>query len=393
MSPSSRKGRVCEILEATEGGTREHLRQIARHVDRERFELTFVVSNLRDPAFAKDIADMRGMGHTVHVAPMRRAVRPWCDLVAAVRIWRVLRRGRFDVVHTHSSKAGMLGRVAAWAAGVPARLHTPHVLPFEQETPAPVRWLYRGMEAVAGRLTTTFIALSEHERGRMVETGVARPDQVAVLHNGVESAEPATPQERGAKRGELGLSPTQPAICCVGRLVPQKGHRYLIEAVRRVVDAVPDAVCVVVGEGPLRQEVEGQVRRLGLGESVRLVGQREDVRELLPAFDALALPSLWEAMPYTVLEAMAAGLPVAAFDVSGLGEFIRPGDTGVLVPPRDSAALADALLGLLQEPSLRSRMGDAAREAARERFSVGQFVAGLERLYSGEPTGPSPPDR
>lgn len=382
VSRSDRRIRVCEVLEATEGGTREHLRQIAGHLDRGRFELAFVVSPLRDPTFGHDIAQMRAWGHEVALVPMHRAVRPLGDLVACVRLWRYFARRRFDIVHTHSSKAGIVGRVAAWLAGVPARLHTPHALPFQQQVGPCKAAMYRAIEAIAGRLTTKLVALSTFEERLLLRTGVARPNQVQIVHNGVDVHELPTAGMAARKRHELGLPSDALVVGSVGRLVEQKGHKFLIQAARRVVDALPGATFAIVGEGPLRESLSAEIARLGLGQNVRLMGHRDDVRDLLPALDMLVLPSLWEAMPYSVLEAMAAALPVVAFDVSGIGEFVRHGQHGLLTPAKDPVALSDAIIALGRDESLRLRMGADGREWVRSQFSTRHFVQSLEKLYS-----------
>ena len=382
MPRKRRPVRVCQILEATEGGTREHFRQISTYPDRDRFELTFVVSPLREPSFAQDVAKMRALGHEVVLIPMRRAVRPLADTVACLRILRFLARRRFDIVHTHSSKAGILGRVAAWLAGVPVVIHTPHVLPFEQRTGWLARGIYRWAELLAGRLSTRLVALSAYEKRLMIRTGIARPWQVQIIHNGVELREPMSASARRAKRRELSLSPDAFVVGCVGRLVEQKGHVHLIRAARQVVDGVPNAVFLIAGDGPLRGELCAEAARLGLADRIRFLGQREDVPELMEVFDVFGLPSLWEAMPYTILEAMAAGLPVVVSNVSGLGEFVQHDRQGLLVPLGDAASLAGAVMGLGTDRGRRTRMGARGRGRVNNHYGVPRFAAMLERLYA-----------
>ena len=318
----------------------------------------------------------------MRLIPMHRPVRPPADLVACVELWRYFVGRRFDIVHTHSSKAGILGRAAAWAAGVPVRIHTPHALPFEQQVGTLKRAMYRGIEALAGRITTKLVALSSFEKRTMLRTGLARPSQVVVIHNGVETTKPTTPETAARKRSELGLSSDALVVGSVGRLVEQKGHTFLVRAARRVVDAVAEATFLIVGEGPLRERLSEEIDGLGLTQNVRLLGHRDDVRELLPALDMVVLPSLWEAMPYAMLEAMAARLPIVAFDVSGLSEFVRHGRDGLLVPERDCVALADGIISLGEDTPRRLCMGENAREFVCTRFSSRHFVQSLERLYS-----------
>ena len=266
---------------------------------------------------------------------------------------------------------------------MPAVLHTPHVLPFEQRIGWLSRGIYRWTELLAGRITTQLIALSAHEKRLMIRSGIARPQQVRIVQNGVELRQPMSPSARRAKRRELSLSPDAFVVGCVGRLVEQKGHIHLVRSARRVVDVIPNAVFLIAGDGPLREELRAESARLGLADRVRFLGLRDDVRELMEVFDVFALPSLWEAMPYTILEAMAAGVPVVASSVSGLGEFVQDGKQGLLVPPEDQDALAHAIVALGSNVARRAEMGSMARRRGYERYRVAQFVANVECLYRG----------
>ncbi len=378
MENGKRPIRVCHVLEATEGGALEHILQLARGLDQQAFELSFVLSPRRDPDFEAHAEFLRGCGVRMQALPMHRAIRPLADLRAAWRLWRLFRRERFDIVHTHCSKAGMVGRVAAWAARRPVRIHTPHGPPFLQRVGPLKRALYKLLERAAGRITTVFIALSAFEERLLLDSGVAQPGQVRLAHNDIEFRPEPTDEDRRRGRRMLGVESDAFLVGAVGRLVEQKGHRFLVEAARRVVDARPDARFVVAGEGPLRAALEDRIGELALREHFRLLGQRDDVREWLPALDVFALPSLWEAMPYTILEAHDAGLPIVASDVCGLGEFLP---CGVLVPPENPAALAEALLDLAANAEKRRALGRRGREFARERFAFPRCAEQTAAIY------------
>jgi glycosyltransferase involved in cell wall biosynthesis len=204
-------------------------------------------------------------------------------------------------------------------------------------------------------------------------------DRVKVVYNGVDAAPAGLQREQ--KRLELQLGPEELLLGTVGRLDDQKGHAVLLEAVARLKDSIALRL-VILGEGPLRPALEGQIRRLRLERSVRLLGERADVASWLSALDLFVLPSLWEGLPNSLLEAMAIGLPCLATSVDGVPEVILPGQNGLLVPAGDSAALAQAITALAKDPAARSRLGQAAAKTARERFSLSRMIAEYEATYS-----------
>ena len=212
----------------------------------------------------------------------------------------------------------------------------------------------------------------------MRRAGIARPGEVVVIHNGIDPRPLPPPARIASKRRELGIGDDAFLVGAVGRLVPQKGHTYLVQAARQVADVLPRTRFVVAGDGPLRDALQHEVAALGLAEHFTLLGQRGDVRELLPALDLFVLPSLWEAMPYTILEAHDAGLPIVASAVCGLDEFLPH---GVLTPAKDAASLAAAIVGLARDAATRERLGRLGRALVRERFPHTRCIERLEALY------------
>lgn len=369
--------RIAQVLEATTGGMRRHLRLLTQHLDRTRFALEAVVSTRRDPRFLEDVEWMRAQGLPVHILPMVREIRPVADLRALLQLWRLLRRGRYDIVHTHSAKAGFLGRLAAHWAGVPVVLYTPHAFPFMM---ASGRGFYAWLERLVAPYTTRFIAVSEGERAAGLAAGVGRPEQYVVIENGIDlAALRAGP--RTDRRLQWGLSAEEVVIGTAGRLVGQKGFCYLIAAVPRVLAAVPQAHFVIVGAGELEERLRRQAQQAGVAHRVHLVGWQEDIFSCYEAFDLFVLPSLWEGCPYTLLEAMGCGRAVVATRVAGCSDIVREGETGLLVPPAQPEALAEALIALAQDPSRRQEMGQRGREVIERRYSLERFITEMETLY------------
>jgi glycosyltransferase involved in cell wall biosynthesis len=215
------------------------------------------------------------------------------------------------------------------------------------------------------------VAVSSATKADWVRRARVSPARVVVIPNGIAPSSFERPSDLAAARRRLGL-PTdrRTVIAAVGRLAPQKGYNFLLEAVALLSRDYPELTVALAGEGPSQQELTEQSRMLGIADRVHFLGFQPDVRPVLQAADVFALPSLWEAMPYALLEAMASALPVVGTEVAGVPEVIIPGETGFLVPPRDSQGFAAALRPLLDSPSLRERMGKAGRERVASHFSL-----------------------
>ena len=302
--------------------------------------------------------------------PLLRHYNPVTALPAVASIARYLRREAFDIVHTHSTEAGIIGRLAAARADVPAVVHTVHGVPFtEDRNDLLNRFVLAAERRVAprtDRIVTNADAIAEEYLAR----GIGRPEQYTTVYSGIDverfaSAEPAPD-----------LPGDRPRVTMVGRLVAGKGLGVLLDAVESM-DSEAFSVCVV-GDGPEREGFEREVRERGL--EVFTLGYREDVERILAASDVFVLPSFREGTPRVITEAMASGLPVVATDIAGIPEQVEDGANGYLIPVGESAALAERLERLVGEPERRIAFGQASRERV-ERFSRERMVADLDGVY------------
>jgi len=326
-----------------------------------------VIVGAHGGAFVREAAEQSGL-EFVHLEHLRRPVSPWRDLRGFVELYRLLRRHRPDLLHASSSKAGVIGRLAAVAARVPVRIFTVHGWAFSAHSGA-ASVLYRWADRIAGRATTATICVSQRERADGLRARTCRADRTVVIPNAVDvDAYPQSPLERAV-----------PRLISVGRLAAPKDWSTLLSALTEL-DPETFAELVIVGDGPERERVEHEVKMRSLGR-LRLLGERDDVPDLLSDADVFVLASRSEGLPLSVVEAMAAGLPVVASDVGGLHELVRNGETGVLVPPGDPAALADALRPLLVDRELRRRLGSAGRERAKALFDLSGFRRAHLELY------------
>lgn len=374
--------RVLEVVEATAGGTRRHVTELVCNLNPEKFEVSVVCSTLRDPGYRADIEAMRRRGATVTVIPMVRNISPVRDAVAFFRIWRHIRQGGYDIVHTHSSKAGFLGRLAAAAAGVRSIIHTPHTFAFQMGVGPVFKALYRVLERRMSRLTTRYACVSRSEEESAVQAGLEAAGKCVLIENGLpESAFSETGNTEQLRR-ELGLKADDLVVGTAGRFEAQKGLHDLLRAAVLVLQRVPKVRFVLMGEGSLLPEIRALRDRLGLQETVLLPGEVEQAALFCKAFDVFVLPSLWESLPYSLLEAMAAGNAIVATRVGGVPDALVHGESGLLVPPADPEALAEALVYMLTMPGRRHEFGAAARLRAHGRFRLEAMVRKIEELYT-----------
>jgi glycosyltransferase involved in cell wall biosynthesis len=291
-----------------------------------------------------------------------------------------LRQGRFDIVHTHSAKAGALGRFAAHRVGVPAIVHTFHGFPFHDFQFGPVRATYVATERMLGRITDQFLAVGGAVAAQAISLRIAPAERIRTIASAIEQhIIPASPTTRAAARRLMGLPEDAQVVGTVGRLAPQKAPQDLVAAMESMDRS--DVFCVWVGDGPLREEVARLIERRHLSKRFVLLGERRDVADLLPGFDVFALPSLYEGLPCSVVEAMTCGVPVVATAVNAVPEVVIPGRTGLLVPPGAPALMGRALAYLLDHPAEGSRLALAARSHIGDRFNPEILGRDLAETY------------
>jgi glycosyltransferase involved in cell wall biosynthesis len=360
------------------GGAQQNTLYTVSHLDRTRFEplLAAGTGGLLDEEAAR-------LEHVeVHFLPsLRRAVRPASDLAALLQLTALFRRRMPDIVHTHSSKAGILGRWAAHLAGVPVVIHSIHGFGFTPAQSPLVRGAFIAAERATARITTRFIAVSRANLEEGIRRGLFDEDRAVLIRSGVElgrfmnSSLPA-----GRLRSEIGASPETPIAGMVACFKPQKSPEDFVSIAGMVARRVPSARFVLVGDGELRGDVEGAIRREGLEGQFHLLGWRRDIPEILHDLDVLVLTSRWEGLPRVFPEAMAAGKPVVACRVDGAAEAVLEGETGFLCEPGERAVLAERLVSLLSDRDRAREMGQAGRLRAGE-WDIDEMVRRQERLY------------
>ena len=358
--------RILQVINSSEeGGGANHLQALVSHLDRHSF-VSLVATTDHGPMVARlEAADVK----VVDVDMMRSRV----DLRPVVRLRKLIRAADIDLVHLHGTRAGFFGTLAlSTLRPRPRAIYTVHGLSCNRKAGSTVKRFFAGVERFIAARVDRVISVSDIDRRFGVEQGILPADRTASIPNGIAVNGAGPPPQ---------IRPERLRVVTVARLVPQKGIPVLLQAARRVRDRFPEAEFTILGDGPDRAALEAQARRLGIGDGVVFAGATRNASSRLGEFDLFVLPSLWEGMPISLLEAMAAARPVVATSVSGSRELVLDGETGRLVPPGDPEALAQAILELATDPALAASMARAGRDRARRNYSIDRMVDSTVEIY------------
>ncbi len=370
---------VCHIITMLElGGAQQNTLFTVSHLDPARFRPVLITG---EPGpLDEEARNLAGV--EFHQIPsLVRAIRPLSDLRALLALARLLRRLKPAIVHTHSSKAGILGRLAARLAGVPVIIHSIHGFGFTRYQPAPVRRLLIALECLAARVTSRFFAVSEANRQLGVELGLFPENRCVVIRSGVDVASIRRLEvDTAAKKRELGLEPGRPTVGMVAPMKAQKAPLDFVRVAAKVAAKRPDTQFLFVGDGELRGAMEAEIARLDLAKSFRLAGWRRDVPAVMRCLDVFVLTSLWEGLPRVYLEALAGGVPVVGTRVDGAAEVVHDGVNGYLLAPGDVQGMADRVIALLANPTMAADMGRKGASLPPE-FDIHDMVRRQEQEY------------
>ncbi|GAK57431.1 putative glycosyltransferase, group 1 [Candidatus Vecturithrix granuli] len=385
--------KVCHIITQLElGGAQQNTLFTVEHLDRSQF-LPILITGAEGLLIeeANQCADVQ----KYYLPELIREIRPAQDLRVIIEIRRILRQ-EFQkdpqtplIVHTHSSKAGIVGRWAAKLAGVRWILHSIHGFGFHPYQSFPERWAYIFLEWLTARITTHFIAVSAANIATGIHYRLFSRDRVSLIRSGIDIARFQQYANRTSSEGQMHrtqmlrnfhLPQDKSLIGMVACFKPQKAPLDFIRVMKMVVERYPQAHAVMVGDGVLRSQIEAMIAEYHLEETISLVGWRTDIAELLPLFDVLVLTSYWEGLPRVCPQAMAAGLPIVATNVDGIPEAVQDGITGFLAQPGDLRALADKIVYVLEHPEIAQEMGRKGQERVAE-FDIYRMVHQQEELY------------
>lgn len=378
--PDPQRVKVLHVITRFIAGSGGNTLLSAAGMDPDRYE-TWVAGAPGGPLWEQ--AERAGV-HVVRLDHMSERIAPREDLRCLIELVRLMRRERFTVVHTHCSKAGFLGRLAARIVRVPVVVHTFHIFAVHSGLSPLRRILYKTLDRMMRSSAHEYLAVAPRVAREAVETHLVRPGSVRVVPSAVE-LDRSTPDAGADVRRELGIAPDAPIVGTVGRLVAQKAPLDFVRMAARVREERPDTVFVMVGDTslesrPLEKETREEAARLGV--PVVFTGFRTDVTRVMSAFDVFVITSRYEGLGRALTEAMGSGRPVVATAVNGVPDLVQPGSTGLLAEPGDTAALAQCVLWLLAHPQEARRMGEQGRDRVRAMFGQDAMCALLDTVYS-----------
>ncbi len=360
------------------GGAQQNTLHTVRTLDRSRFDPVLICGK---GGFLDEEVRADRSCRTIFLPSLLREVSPLDDLLALRALVKTFQSERPDVVHTHSSKAGILGRLAAAWAGVPVVVHTYHGFGFHDRQHPFVKGAYVLLERFCLRFTTRLLFVSRANARYAERHGLGAAEDATIVRSGVRLADFPAPGDAAEFRMAEGIGRRDPLVVSIGNLKPQKNAADFVAAAAKVLAKVPEARFVFLGDGPQRRALEADARALGLGGKLQFLGWRRDGPRWLAAADAFALTSLWEGLPRALVEAMKSGLPSVCYATDGVTDVLLDGENGFLVEPGDVDAFAERLAGLLADADLRRRLGARAACAIGPEFDIDGMVRAQEALY------------
>ena len=364
------------------GGAQENTLYTAQYLNPELYSVQ-VITGPQTGSEGSLFNEARGRGIHLTVLPeLVREISPKNDTVAFMKLDKLLKRERYAIVHTHSSKAGILGRLAARRARIPVIVHTVHGWSFHDHMHPILRMMYIFLEKLVYRYTDAMIFVSQKDIERGKSTNILTKQNYYLIRSAIplDLFDP-TLYTQALSRDRLGIPANAPVLGNVGRFSAQKDPLSWIRVAAQVHAIIPDCYFLLVGDGPLKEQVNQAIKDYDIGDRVILTGLRRDVPELLSAMDVFLLTSLWEGLPRVVPQALAMGLPIVSTQVDGISDAVIDGQTGFLASPGDTQALATHCIQLLQEPSLRQTLGTHGKSFVQNEFSLVCMIKQLEEIY------------
>ncbi len=367
--------RIAHIITELElGGAQQNTLYTLSHLNPEHYEPLLICGG---GGFLDEEAKSAAWPtHFVHF--LTRPVNPFKDFLALVAIYRLLRNLKPHIVHTHSSKAGVLGRIAAYLAGIPVIIHTFHGFGFTPGQSGPVRHLFILLEKACAKLSTHLIFVSRDNEEEAQYLGIGTQKPKSLIRSGIVIQRSSLPS---SIREELNIPSHAWMVVSVGNFKPQKNPMDLVKTAGAVLAQDPSIHFLLVGDGELRASVERYAEEQGIAPQVHFLGWRQDVSMILSSSNAFFLTSLWEGLPRALVEAAVAGLPVVAYAVNGVNDILMEGETGFPVPPHDTTVAAEKLLWIKNHPQEAKKLAQNARRRVEKEFDIDKMVRDQEELY------------
>jgi len=370
-----RKSRIIhlQVLPILSGVQKSMLDIISR-LDPNKYDITVLCQTEGDLTQALKQKNIR----FITLPELKREINPYYDLLAFLKLYKLLKHGKYDLVHTHSSKPGIIGRLAAKAAGIKCIVHTVQGFAFHEHSSNMQIFLVGLLEKLAGMASHKVIFVNSKDRDVASKMKLVANHKMVTIHNGVDLNQ--CNSANGVKNGN-GIKKNGAMVGMVARLWEQKAPQDYIASIPKVVAKIPDAKFLVIGDGPLETELKKMSAKLGIEKNVQFLGWRQDINDLLKVIDVVVLPSLWEGLPVAILEAMALSKPIVATNIKGNNELVVHGETGYLVKPGNPEEISSYVLKLLNDQPLAKKMGRLGYSRVKEKFALNKIVEQTSSLY------------
>ncbi len=374
----SRKVRVAHLItNLVVGGAQDYMLMIVKGLDQSVFEP--VIAARCEGEWAETIKSLPGI-EVYDISNLRREVAPLRDIASVCEIRRFCRKQKIDILHTHSSKPGVVGRLGGYFAGIPT-VHTIHGFSFHDFMPKWKKYLFVFIERWMSRFTTFLLLYSHGNKLTAERLGISAKNAILTFYYGVDYSPFVVKKNRSQCRQSLSISPTDYVIGFTGRFSEQKGLHVLVEAFANIHKDFPGTKLLLVGDGHLRKQLEAQAENLGVRNSMVITGFRSDIPTMLAVMDLFVMTSLWEGLSRSLAEAMYAKLPVVATDVGGTSDAIRNNDTGWLIPPNDVSATESSIRYAIEHPDIARQYGESGYRWARATFDLSTMHKKIADLY------------
>jgi len=380
---SGSKIRVLHLItRLIKGGADENTILTIRGLKKEDYEVDLMIGGESDYNFIENLDDIK----PILVNELRRNINPAKDFIAFYRIYNYIKKHDYTIIHTHTAKAGFLGRLAAKCAGTPVIIHTLHGITFHNFLNIIVKNIYIFLEKWVGKFTDKFITVGDDIKQKYIAKHIAEPDKYITIRSGFDLQQfiqtgTLSHTERSFERQRIGLKPTDIVIGSVSRLEPRKGHIHLIEAASKIVTQNQRIKFLIVGEGSYRTYLEDEVRRRNLTNWIMFLGYRSDIARIMALFDIFVLTSLWEGLPRVLVQAAALGKPIVTFDVEGAREVVVHEKNGFIIPAKNESKLIERLLWLSQHIDRAHQMGLMGKNLINESWDYRIMVQQINNLY------------
>lgn len=381
-SDQNRIGVLHIITRMIPGGADENTLQTILGLDKARYKIDLIVGGQSDEIMLRRVENCR----IIVLPELVRNPSPLNDVRSFFKIIRIIRQESFSIVHTHTAKAGILGRLAAWLCGTPIIIHTLHGATFHRALHKWAAAFYCILERLAARITDQFISVGNDLRQIYVKARVGKPEQYVTIRSGFEIArfrlsDAELALRRRKVRRELGISESAWVIGTASRLEPRKGQYYFIQSAQRLLLKYPDLVFIIAGDGPSARELRTLAQSLRIADKIRFLGHRTDIENVMSAMDIFVLTSLWEGLPQVLVQAAALGRPIICFDAEGSKEIVHGGENGFVVPRGDENALTESLAYLTTHPQRAREMGNCGRRFIGAEYDREIMVRQIDKLY------------